>query len=58
MATEAQKRAQAKYNMKTRTFIMRLRLDRDFDIIKKLLSEKNMTAYMRNLIRHDIEDED
>lgn len=56
MATEAQKRAQAKYNMKTRTFIMRLRLDRDFDIIKKLLSEKNMTAYMRNLIRHDIEE--
>lgn len=54
MATEAQKRAKARYDKTTRQLVMRLRTDADADVISKLESVGNKTEYIRMLVRKDI----
>lgn len=54
MVSEAQKRAKAKYDLKTAQFMFRLRIDDDADVIQKLRKVKNRTEYIRRLVRHDI----
>lgn len=57
MATEAQKRAMAKWNRENTTLItLRFNNEKDKDILKRL-DEKGKTAYIRGLIRKDIESE-
>lgn len=57
MTTEAQKRASAKWN-KANTVVIALRFnkEKDKDVLKRL-DEKGKTAYIRELIRKDIESE-
>lgn len=57
MATDAQKRAKARYDKTTQQLVMRLRVDADADVISKLESVGNKTAYIRKLIRRDIKHE-
>lgn len=53
--TEAQKAAQKKYvSEKTITVQLRLRIQQDGDIIRRLDREYNKTAYIKALIREDI----
>lgn len=53
--TEAQKAAQKKYvSEKTITVQLRLRIQQDEDIIRRLDREYNKTAYIKDLIRADI----
>ena len=52
--SEAQKRAMAKYNLKTVQYIFRFRTEDDADVIAKLKSEPNRTAFLRELVRRDI----
>ena len=52
--SEAQKKAKAKYDLKTVQFIFRLRLDADADIIAKLNDVPNKTEYIRRLVKADI----
>lgn len=53
--TEAQKAAQKKYvSQKTMTVQLRLRIQQDADIIRRLDREYNKTAYIKDLIRDDI----
>lgn len=53
--TEAQKAAQKKYvSEKTITVQLRLRIQQDDDIIRRLDREYNKTAYLKALIREDI----
>lgn len=54
MATDAEKRAKARYDSTTRKFFMRLRVTSDADIISKLDSVENKTEYIRKLIREDM----
>lgn len=54
MATDAEKRAKARYDKTTRQLVMRLRVDADADVISKLESVCNKTEYIRELIRRDI----
>lgn len=57
MATEAQKRAMAKWNKENTTLItLRFNKEKDKDVLKRL-DEKGKTAYIRGLIRKDIESE-
>lgn len=52
--TEAQKRAQAKYDRKMKAqYIFRLNRNTDADIIRKLESVPSKVAYIRELIRKD-----
>lgn len=53
--SEAQKRAKAKWDMKTIQFLFRFRLKEDSDIIDKLRATPCKTAYLRKLIRADID---
>lgn len=56
MATEAQRRAVAKYNAKqTVQFIIRLNKETDKALIDKLKSVKNRQGYIKALIKADIE---
>lgn len=57
MATEAQKRATVKWN-KANTVLITLRFnkEKDKDVLKRL-DEKGKTAYIRELIKRDIESE-
>lgn len=57
MATEAQKRATVKWN-KANTVLITLRFnkEKDKDVLNRL-DEKGKTAYIRELIRQDIESE-
>ena len=57
MATDAQKRAKARYDKTTHQLVMRLRVDADADVISKLASVGNKTAYIRELIRRDMQNE-
>lgn len=58
MMTEAQKRAQKKYDdanrAKWRMINLKLSRDTDADIIEKLESEESMNGYIKRLIRRDI----
>lgn len=55
MATEAQKAATAKYDKdNTKRISLKLNLNTDADILKKLDSEKNVQGYIKKLIRSDI----
>ena len=56
MATEAQKRANAKYDKaNTKQIIMKLNLTTDADILARLDSVENRQGYIKSLIRKDIE---
>lgn len=46
------------YTEKTRNISLRLRLEEDSDVIKKLDSMPNKVDYMRELIREDIRREE
>ena len=54
MVTESQKRAKAKYDMKTVQYVFRFRMGADADIIEKLRSTPAKTDYLRRLIREDM----
>ena len=60
MMTEAQKRAQKKYDdanrARWRLIHLKLNTDTDTDIIEKLESEGSMNGYIKSLIRKDIEE--
>lgn len=51
---ERHKIAKAKYDAKTRQYVMRLRMGADADIIEKLDSVPSKTEFIRELIRRDI----
>lgn len=56
MATEAQKRASAKYDANNTTSVyIKLNLNTEPDIIEKLKSVENKSGYIKQLIRNDIE---
>ena len=52
--SEALKRAQDKYTNKIRTFAVRVHIERDADVIKRLESVENVTDYIRKLVRDDL----
>lgn len=55
MATEAQKKASARYDAKaTLQFKMKLNTKTDADIIRKLDSVENKQGYIKALIRQDM----
>lgn len=54
MSTEAQKRAYARYLKKLKQVLVRLNVETDADIIKKLGSVTNKNSYIKDLIRRDI----
>ena len=60
MMTEAQKRAQKKYDdanrARWRLIHLKLNKETDTDIIEKLESEGSMNGYIKSLIRKDIEE--
>lgn len=56
MATEAKKRANAKYDKEhTKGVYLKLNLETDKDILCKLDAVKNKQTYIKELIRKDIE---
>lgn len=58
--TEAQKRAQAKYQKKrnkksvTKSYCFTFHHEHDQDIIERLQSQENKSGYVKRLIREDI----
>lgn len=54
MVTESQKRAKAKYDLKTVQYVFRFRMGADADVIEKLKSMPAKTEYIRRLIREDM----
>ena len=55
MVTEAQKRAKKRYDsLRTKQYVMRLRIGADADVIEKLDSVPSKTEFIRELIRRDI----
>lgn len=52
--TESLKRAQKKYNKRCRQFSMRLRRDKDDDLIRWIDETDNATAKIKELIRDQI----
>lgn len=56
LATDAQKRAKARYDKTTHQLVMRLRVDADADVISKLESVGNKTEFIRGLIRKYIQE--
>lgn len=55
MVTDAQKAAQAKYDMKnTKQITLKLNLRTDSDILDKFKSIDNVQGYIKQLIRNDI----
>ncbi len=55
MATEAQRRAVAKYDAKnTKTYAIKLNRKTDADLIAKLESVGSVQGYLKELIRKDI----
>lgn len=55
MVTEAQKRANAKYDAaNTRQIILKLNINTDADILARLDSVDNRQGYIKRLIRDDI----
>ena len=56
MATDAQKRAVAKYDAKaTRKVLLKLNKTTDADILQRLDEVENKQGYIKQLIREDIE---
>lgn len=56
MTTEAQKRAQAKYDKANTTqIILKLNKKTDADILEKLQGVDNRQGYIKELIRQDLE---
>ncbi len=56
MATEARRRAVAKYDKThTKMYAIKLNLETDADIIEKLDSVENKQAYIKALIRADMD---
>jgi len=59
MASEAQKRAQQKYDRNSRNkfkvVTLKLNKETDKDILDKLTCVNNMQGYIKDLIREDIE---
>ena len=57
MVSEAQKRAKKKYDsLRTKQYVMRLRIGADADVIEKLDSVPSKTEYIRELVRRDIKE--
>lgn len=54
MVTEAQKKAMMRYNRKTKSYLLRLRLREDADVINRIESVSNKCDYLRALVRKDI----
>ena len=54
MVSEAQKRANAKYDRKLRKFLLAFNKERDADVIRALEGRANITGYIRQLINADI----
>lgn len=54
MVTEAQKRAKARYDRKTKELVLRFRLNQDRDVIQRLDEVPNKTEFVRELVRRDI----
>ena len=55
MVSEAQKRAKKKYDsLRTKQYVMRLRIGADADVIEKLDSVPSKTEFIRELVRRDI----
>ena len=55
MATDAQKRATAKYNREHSTYIsLKLNRETDADIIGQLAAQQNRQGYIKDLIRQDM----
>lgn len=55
MATEAQKRASAKYDRaNTKTYALKLNVKTDADIMARLAEVPNVQGYLKQLIRRDI----
>ncbi len=54
--SEAQKRAKAKYDRKTKELVLRFRLNQDRDVIQRLDEVPNKTEFIRELIRCDIQE--
>ncbi len=58
MATEAQKRATAKYDANhTRQIKLKLNLETDRDILEQLEKVGNVQGYIKDLIRKDMKKE-
>lgn len=52
---QRQKLAKAKYDrLRTKQYVMRLRIGADADVIKKLDSVPSKTEFIRELVRRDI----
>ena len=55
MVSEAQKRAKKRYDtLRTKQYVMRLRIGADADVIEKLDSVPSKTEFIRELVRRDI----
>lgn len=55
MATEAQLKAQAKYDKKnTQQVVLKLNIKHDADILAKLQNEANKQGYIKDLVRKDM----
>ena len=52
--SEAQKRATSKYSKKLRKYIFACNKVDDADVIERIDSEPNKTAYIKKLVRGDI----
>lgn len=56
MTTEAAKAAKAKYDAKTaRYYSLKLNMNTDQELIKRLEQQESVQAYIKRLIREDIE---
>lgn len=59
MATEAQKKAKAKYDKaNTKQIMLKLNLKTDADILDQLDSVENKQGYIKDLIRKDMNKQD
>ena len=55
MATEAQKKAQAKYDARTAKYIsLKLNIKTDADLIDLLSKQQNVQGYIKGLIRAEL----
>lgn len=55
MVSEAQKRAQAKYDaQKAKRFSLKLNVETDADILRRFEEEGSIQTYIKRLIREDI----
>ena len=55
MATEAQKKAQAKYDARTAKYIsLKLNIKTDADLIDLLGKQKNVQGFIKDLIRKEL----